>query len=180
MSKAAAPGPTIAPSRPEAFAHHDDSLWKRTVGVAGRALQVLWRWRLGWIFGHSLLVVTHVGRRTGKHYRTVLYVQRYDRHTHAATVISVWGDSQWFRNITSIPAARVEVGLQSYIPEQQFLSGEQIFELEKRFRLRHRIIAWSQAKLMHWQWPATDEQLKALCEGMRAVTFAPSTSDRVA
>ena len=52
--------------------------WKRAVGVAGRGLQMLWKFRLGWIAGHSLLVVTHVGRRTGKQHRTVLYVQRYD------------------------------------------------------------------------------------------------------
>lgn len=174
MSKAVASKETIAPSSSQVLANHDDSVWKRTVGIAGRGLQLLWRWRLGWIFGHSLLVVTHVGRRTGKQYRTVLYVQRYDRHTRAATVVSVWGDSQWFRNIASAPAARIEVGLQSYIPDQRFLSAEGIFELEKRFRVRHRIIAWSQAKLMHWPWPATDEQLKALCEEMRAVTFAPS------
>ena len=42
---------------------------------------MLWRLRLGWVAGHALLVVTYVGRRTGKRYRTVLYVQRYDRRT---------------------------------------------------------------------------------------------------
>jgi hypothetical protein len=35
------------------------------------------------------LVLTHVGRRTGKRSRTVLYVQRYDDRTREATVISV-------------------------------------------------------------------------------------------
>ena len=67
-------------------------VWKRTVATAGRGLQVLWRLRLGWIAGHALLVITHVGRRTGRHRRTVLYVQHYDRATREATVISVWGE----------------------------------------------------------------------------------------
>ena len=79
--------------------------WKRTVGVVGRGLQMLWRLRLGWVAGHALLVVMYVGRRTGKRYRTVLYVQRYDRRTRGeATVISVWGARQWFRNITAFAA----------------------------------------------------------------------------
>ena len=108
--------------------------WKRTVAVVGGGLQLLWRIRLGWLMGHGLLVLTHVGRHTGKQYRTVLYVQRYDDRSREATVISVWGDSQWFRNISAKPAAQVEIGLQRYAPTQRFLNAEEIVELEKRFR----------------------------------------------
>ena len=118
-------------------------------------------------------MLTHIGRRTGKRYRTVLYVQRYDDRTRAATVISVWGNSQWFRNISAAPAAQVEIGRQRYEPRQRFLGAEEIVELEKRFRGRHRIIARAQAKLMSWPWPATEEQLRNLCDGLRAVAFAP-------
>jgi deazaflavin-dependent oxidoreductase (nitroreductase family) len=147
--------------------------WKRTVAAGGGVLQILWRIRLGWAAGHTLLVLTHVGRRTGKRYRTVLYVQRYDDRTREATVISVWGNSQWFRNISAAPAAQVEIGRQRYEPRQRFLCAEEIVDLEKRFRARHRIIAWAQANLMGWSWPATEEQLRNLCDGLRAVAFAP-------
>ena len=130
--------------------------WKRTVTAVGGGLQLQWRIRLGWIVGHGLLVLTHVGRHTGKQYRTVLYVQRYDDRSREATVISVWGDSQWFRNISAKPAAQVETGLQRYAPQQRFLNAEEIVELEKRFRTRHRIIAWG---------------------ALRAVAFAPRSTD---
>lgn len=158
------------PSTPSAVS----AAWKRAVGVAGRRLQALWRLRLGWLAGHALLVVTNVGRRTGKTRRTVLYVQRYEPHTREATVISVWGESQWLRNIRRRPASRIEIALQRYVPEQRFLTTEEIFELEKRFRRRHPIIAWSQAKLMGWPWPATDDQLRELSARMRAVAFRPT------
>jgi deazaflavin-dependent oxidoreductase (nitroreductase family) len=148
-------------------------LWKRFVARAGRGLQLLWPYRLGWLAGHSLLVLTHVGRRTGRQRRTVLYVQRYDRQTHEATVVSVWGESQWLRNIRAHPAVGVEIALQRYVPEQRFLSTDEIFAIEKRFRRRHRIIAWGQAKLMGWPWPATDEQLLELSAQLRGVTFRP-------
>ncbi len=72
-------------------------------------------------------------------------------------MISVWGESQWFRNISSAPAAQVEIGLQRYEPRQRFLSAQEMVEFEKRFRARHRIFAWAQAKLMGWPWPATEE-----------------------
>jgi deazaflavin-dependent oxidoreductase (nitroreductase family) len=149
-------------------------LWKRFVARAGRGLQLLWRYRLGWLAGHSLLVLTHAGRRTGRQHRTVLYVQRYDRQTHEATVVSVWGESQWLRNIRARPAVGVEIGLQRYVPEQRFLSTDEIFAIEKRFRGRHRIVAWGQAKLMGWPWPATDEQLLALSAQLRGVAFRPA------
>lgn len=148
--------------------------WKRTVAAAGGVLQILWRIRLGWATGHALLVLTHVGRRTGKRYRTVLYVQRYDDRTREAAVISVWGNSQWFRNISAAPAAQVEIGRQRYEPRQRFLNAAEIVELERRFRARHRIVAWAQAKLMGWPWPATEEQLRNLCDGLRAVAFTPA------
>jgi deazaflavin-dependent oxidoreductase (nitroreductase family) len=146
---------------------------KRTVAAVGDVSQILWRIRLGWATGHALLVLTHIGRRKGKRYRTVLYVQRYDNRTREATVISVWGDSQWYRNISAAPPAQVEIGRQRYEPRQRFLSAEEIVELEKRCRVRHRIIAWAQAKLMGWPWPAAEEQLRNLSDGMRGVAFAP-------
>jgi deazaflavin-dependent oxidoreductase (nitroreductase family) len=126
------------------------------------------------MFGHALLVVTHVGRRTGRPHRTVLYVQRYDPRSREATVISVWGESQWLRNLRHAPATQIDIGLQRYRPEQRFLETDEIFELEKHFRTRHRLIAWARAKLMGWPWPATDDELRALSAQMRAVAFHPA------
>lgn len=166
--------PTPARVRPLAAAvRQQDSLWKRFIAKAGRSLQLLWRYRLGWLAGHAFLVVTHRGRRTGKERRTVLYVQRYDRRTREATVISVFGEAQWLRNIRANPALRIEIALQRYTPEQRFLTTNEIFEIEKRFRRRHRIVARSQARLMHWPWPASDEVLRELCTDLRGVTFRP-------
>ena len=167
------PAPSAA--TPRHGARHS-RLWKRFVARTGRGLQLLWRYRLGWLAGHSLLVLTHVGRRTGRRHRTVLYVQRSDRQTHEATVVSVWGESQWLRNIRADPAVCVEIGLQRYVPAQRFLSTDEIFAIEKRFRRRHRIVAWGQAKLMGWPWPATDEQLLALSGHLRGVAFVPASA----
>lgn len=168
------PRPTVPSTPGRSTPSAVNAAWKRTIAVAGRGLQALWRLRLGWITGHAFLVVTHVGRRTGKHHRIVLYVQQYDRATREATVISVWGETQWIRNIRRQPATQVEIALQRYTPEQRFLSTDEIFQLEKRFRQRHRIIAWGQARLMGWPWPATDDQLRELSDTMRAVAFHPS------
>lgn len=93
-----------------------------------------------------------------------------------ASVISVWGESQWPRNIRHRPAVQVDIALQRYVPEQRFLATEEIFELEEHFRKRHRIIAWGQARLMGRPWPATDDEPRKLSSGMRAVAFRPSST----
>ena len=122
------------PDRPRTDRWWVTGAWKQIVTVVGGVLQILWRIRLGWATVYALSVLTYIGRQTGKRYRTVLYVQRYDHRTREAAVISVWDNSHWFRNISSAPAAQVEIGLQRYEPRQRFLDAQEIVELEKRFR----------------------------------------------
>lgn len=150
--------------------------WPRLIARAGRLIDRLYRWRLGWLFDHRFAVLTHVGRRSGKTYRTALWVYGYQPDTGAVTVVSVWGESNWYRNIRNQPATLIQVGRRSIVPGQaQLLSADDIVAIEKAFRREHPWIARGQARLMHWPWPATDVQLKAMSEDMRAVTFPPAS-----
>ena len=68
-------------------------------------------------------------------------VQRYDERTREATVISVWGASQSFRNISMTPAPEVEIGLQRFrtqtaLPDRASRSSSS----EKRCRTRRRSV----------------------------------------
>ena len=146
--------------------------WPRFVARAGHLIDRLYRWRLGWLFDHRFALLTHAGRRSGKTYRTALWVYRYQPDIGTVTVVSVWGESDWYRNIRNKPATLIQVGRRSIVPEQQFLSTDDIVAIEKAFRREHPWIARGQALLMHWPWPATDVQLKTMCEQMRAVTFS--------
>ena len=55
--------------------------WPRSVARVGRLIGRLYRWRLGWLFGHRFALLTHEGRRSGKTYRTALWVYRYQPGT---------------------------------------------------------------------------------------------------
>jgi deazaflavin-dependent oxidoreductase (nitroreductase family) len=149
--------------------------WPRAVARAGHLIDRLYRWRLGWLFDHRFAVLTHVGRRSGKTYRTALWVYRYQPDTGTITVLSVWDESDWYRNIRKTPATLIQIGRRSIVPgRQQFLGTDDIVAIEKIFRREHRWIARGQALLMHWPWPATDVQLKTMAEHMRAVTLSPA------
>ncbi len=57
---------------------------------------------LGWLLGRRFLQLTHVGRRSGRRYRTVLEVVEYDRSVPEFVVVSGFGRrSDWLRNLNA-------------------------------------------------------------------------------
>jgi deazaflavin-dependent oxidoreductase (nitroreductase family) len=71
----------------------------------------LYRFRLGWLFGDRLLLLTHVGRRSRRLRRVVLEVIRHDRDTKIYIIASGFGEqADWFRNIQQTPHVLIDVG----------------------------------------------------------------------
>lgn len=65
-------------------------------------------------------------------------VLRYEPRTHEAVIGSAWGnDADWIRNIRARPALQVQIGRQSFIPQQRFLSEEGEPAVVTEFRHRH-------------------------------------------
>ena len=61
--------------------------------------------------GHTFLVFTHVGRKTGKRYQTAAMVLTYERATGEAVICSAWGlNTDWTRNLRIAPAVEVRLG----------------------------------------------------------------------
>jgi deazaflavin-dependent oxidoreductase (nitroreductase family) len=93
----------------------------------------------GWLFlGRAFLVVTHVGRRTGEQHATAAMVLAEDETTGEAVICSVWGQrTDWIRNLHAHPATRVQIGRDSFIPKQRFLTEQEAFAVGMDFRRRH-------------------------------------------
>jgi deazaflavin-dependent oxidoreductase (nitroreductase family) len=101
----------------------------------------------GWILGRTFLMLVHTRRKTGKVHATVVMVLRYEPETHEAVICSAWGtDADWIRNIRVRPALRVQIGHESFTPEQRFLSEDEGVAVVTEFRSRHphrlRLISW--------------------------------------
>ena len=80
----------------------------------------------GWMLGHTFVLFTHIGRRTGQRRETVAMVLRYRPEHKEVVVCSAWGpDTDWVRNLRERPAVRVETGRDVYEPEQRFLSADE-------------------------------------------------------
>jgi deazaflavin-dependent oxidoreductase (nitroreductase family) len=76
--------------------------------VARRLLRAptrLYDWHAGWLLGPRFVRLTHVGRRTGRHHRTILETIGTDREVDELLVLVGMGPTaDWYRNIQKHPA----------------------------------------------------------------------------
>lgn len=156
------------------------SLWTQPRGALrlGFKLPVaLYQLHLGWLLGHRFLQVTHRGRRSGRVYRTVLEVVRYDRASRESVVVAGFANADWLRNIQASPALEVRTGMDRYAPAHHMLEADERFAVLARFRREHPWEARLLPRLFGLR-PAADPheretQWRALADGLPMVAFRP-------
>lgn len=101
--------------------HHRDSIGR--VGAAllrvrwfVRAPIWLYRVRLGALFGSRLLMLEHIGRRSGARRYVVLEVVDHPARDTYVVVSGFGVKAQWFRNIEANPNVRVYLGSRTPTP----------------------------------------------------------------
>lgn len=136
---------------------------------------VIYRLRLGWLFGRRFLLVTHRGRRSGRIYRTALEVVRYDPATHESIVVAGYGpQADWYRNIQAHPALAVQTGLRRYTPLQRILTADQVYDELTDYERRHR---WITKPLLgrFYHYDGSEAARRELAAGLPMVAFRPAT-----
>ena len=133
----------------------------------------LYRIRLGWLLGKRFMQITHIGRRSGKVYKTILAVLRYDEKTREIYAVSAWKGSDWYYNIQSEPALQVGTASVRYIPELRTLSPEEIAVLLMEYRKKHPYFSRIICRIPGWKWDSTYEEFLELARTLRGVAFKP-------
>jgi hypothetical protein len=104
---------------------------------------ILYRLRMGWMLGRRFMLLTHIGRRSGKVYRSVLAVLQFDEKTREIKAISAWSSSNWYRNIQANPAISVETGSVRYVPMQPSSAGwSPVFPVGISIPLMRNSLSW--------------------------------------
>ncbi len=102
----------------------------------------LYRWHLGWLFGHRCLMLSHTGRRTGLRRYTVLEVVEYLKQGPEVVVANGFGpDCDWVRNIQAHADEDVTVGLQHFAASHRFLGEDEAMHVMQDYEHRNRYIA---------------------------------------
>jgi deazaflavin-dependent oxidoreductase (nitroreductase family) len=135
----------------------------------------LYRWHLGWLLGHRCLMMTHIGRKSGRRRQTVLEVVHYDPSTQECIVMSGYGaQSDWYRNIQIRPAVEVQVGRQHYAPQQRILTPEETLAILREYQRVHPRLFRGFMRFLGYPYDGTDDGLRALSHALRGVALRPS------
>lgn len=146
-----------------------------------RAPARLYDWHAGWILGRRFLRLTHIGRRSGRQYHTMLEVIGENRAAREVIVIAGLGPSaQWYRNLLAHDAIEVAIGRQRYTPTHRQLSEPEaalvLAEYERRNRLiapiLRRVLSW----LVGWRYDSTKPARRRLVSELPVIGLRPADS----
>ena len=144
-----------------------------------RAPTHLYDWHAGWILGRRFLRLTHIGRRSGRRYQTMLEVIGENRATGEVIVIAGLGRSaNWYRNLQTHGATEVAIGRERFTPRHRQLSQSEastiLADYERRNRLItpivRRVLSW----LVGWRYDGTDTARRQLVTELPVIGLRPA------
>jgi deazaflavin-dependent oxidoreductase (nitroreductase family) len=131
----------------------------------------------GWLLGSTFLQFTHTGRRTGQPHDAVAMVLDYDGATREAVICAAWGfETDWYRNLLDNPAVRVRLGRDCYVPEQRFLSDDEVLVVGVAFRRAHPHRLQLLSTVLGWGDLDDDVAVRQFVNDHPFVAFRPATA----
>jgi deazaflavin-dependent oxidoreductase (nitroreductase family) len=103
-----------------------------------RAPIYLYKLGLGFLFGRRMLLLEHVGRKSGARRYAVLEVVDHPGNDEYVIVSGFGETAQWYRNVIANPRVRVSVGLRRNVPATATpLTPEAVEKTVARYAQRH-------------------------------------------
>jgi deazaflavin-dependent oxidoreductase (nitroreductase family) len=134
-------------------------------------------YRRGWgrLLGHTFLLITHQGRKTGKRRETVAMALTYHPETREAVICSAWGpNTEWMRNLRVQPALQIQIGRETYVPAQRFLSEEEAVAVALEFRRCHPHRLRLFATILGWGDLSSERAVREFVRSRPFVAFRPA------
>ncbi|MEU0529033.1 nitroreductase family deazaflavin-dependent oxidoreductase [Amycolatopsis tolypomycina] len=131
---------------------------------------------LGWVLGHRFLCLTHLGRRSGRMYRTVLEVVGTEGGEYVV-VAGLGARADWFRNIQARPPVEVIVGRRRFPAAHRVLGEDEAVEViagyERRNRLAKPVLRFAFGKLLGRRYDGTDLSRRRMARQLPLVALRP-------
>jgi deazaflavin-dependent oxidoreductase (nitroreductase family) len=143
-----------------------------------RAPTRLYDWNLGWLLGERFLLLTHVGRRSGRPYRTMLEViGRGPAPGEVIVLVGLGRSANWYRNLQARPTAEVAIGRRRFTAVHRTLGEAEAVAALAGYERRNRIVApvvrLVLGRLVGWHYDSTDEARHRLVRELPVVGLAP-------
>ena len=140
---------------------------------------LLYRLRLGWLFGRRFLLLEHRGRNSGLPKQAVIEVIDRDPDAGSYVVAAAWGvQSDWFKNILKTPRVHVTVSTLRFPAMAQQIQQHEAERHLQVYSVRHPF-AFKQigSLLVGQRVRGTDEVVRAFADSIPFVEFTPTGED---
>ena len=108
------------------------------LGWVARLPIVFYRLGLGGLLDERLILLNHIGRKTGAIHQAVVRVVSHDADSDTYYIASAWGfKSQWPRNLLAHPEITVQIGRRKLTVDAQLLTPEQGAHVLLDYRQRY-------------------------------------------
>lgn len=122
--------------------------------------------------------LTHIGRRSGRRYQTMLEVIGRDRRSGEVLVVAGLGRSaQWLRNVQAGEGVEVAIGRRRFRPLVRMLAPEEASEALADYERRNRwlapVVRWVLSRLVGWRYDGSPAARLRLVSQLPVVGFRP-------
>jgi deazaflavin-dependent oxidoreductase (nitroreductase family) len=131
----------------------------------------------GWMLGHTFMEFTHVGRKTGQPHDAVAMVLRHDEATRETVICAAWTETDWYRNLRAGPAAKVQLGRDSFTPEHRFLTEGEAFDVTLQFRREHPHRLHLITRILGWGDLREDDAVREFVRAHPFIAFRPAAPE---
>ena len=126
---------------------------------------------LGGLTGERILLTT-VGRRSGKRRQAAVDVMRHDAATDTYYVLSAYGErSDWYRNLRAQPSLQAQVGWRRFAAKATILPESDAGQMFVEYARRHPRYVRAIMRLVGFKGEWSDDTLRALGPQMRVVAI---------
>lgn len=141
-----------------------------------KAPGLMFRAKLGFVFGDRLLMVTHVGRKSGTTFHTPLEVVVHDNESAEYIVCSGTGPkADWYRNISARTVTTVQVKNRVWVPNQRDLEPSEAGDRFADYERRHPKAATKLLDSMGQSYDGTDADRVRMMHNTPMVAFSEAT-----
>jgi deazaflavin-dependent oxidoreductase (nitroreductase family) len=121
----------------------------------------LYRAHLGWIFGRRLVLIHHIGRKSGRRHEVVVEVASHDPTTDSVVVVSGFGSrADWYQNLLAHPDTTIQLGRRSLLVHATPLDDEDAAAAMASYARRHPRAARALAGFMGFQVDGSGEDYR--------------------
>ena len=146
--------------------------------AAMRLPRALYHHGWGRLLGHTFLLIAHKGRKTGKRRETVAMALTWNPTGREVVVCSAWGETEWLRNLHAHPALEIQIGGETFVPEQHFLSEDESVAVAVEFRTHHPWRLRLFSAILGWGDLSTETAVRELVRGRPFVSFRSVGEER--